>query len=220
MPDIRELVSNRLNNVDDPASISSALRARRWQRLLGTFPDLVELRVLDIGGEARFWRDRDVHPAHVTMVNVFRQEVEEDWITAVAGDGCDLPEGLGEFDLVFSNSVLEHVGGHWRRERFAEQVRGAAPRYWVQTPNRYFPIEPHFVFPFFQHLPVAAQVQVARAWPLGLAGWDKDREKLLREALEIELVSATEMARYFPDAELLREKVAGLTKSFIAVKRR
>lgn len=194
------------------------MRGKRWTLLLQQFPDLADMRVLDIGGEAQFWRHRNVRPSQVTMVNVFEQPVDEPWMTAVAGDGCALPDGLGTFDLVFSNSVIEHVGGHWRRERFADEVRRSAPSYWVQTPNRYFPVEPHFLIPFFQHLPLAVRVQVAVRWPLGNYGTLKDRDLVLREALTTELVSRTEMRRYFPDAELVSERFAGLTKSLIAVK--
>jgi hypothetical protein len=211
-------VTSRFVSTERADSVSSRLRERRWERFLREFPDVAEMRVLDIGGEAQFWRNTTRRPAHITMVNVVPQEIEEPWMNAVVGDGCALPADLGEFELVFSNSVIEHVGGHWRRERFAEQVRSAAPRYWVQTPNRYFPIEPHYLCPFFQHLPRPAQASVAVHWPLGNDSAVHDRETALRNALEIELLSRTEMQRYFPDAELLAEKVVGLTKSWIAVR--
>ena len=176
------------------------------------------MRVLDLGGETAFWRNRTTRPRHVTMINPAPQETSEDWIEGVEGDACELPEDIGDFDLVFSNSVLEHVGGHWRRERFAEGVRRAAPRYWLQTPYRYFPIEPHFVFPFFQHLPRAAQARAAVAWPIGNYAGVKDRDVALHAAQVIELVSIAEMRQYFPDAELRKERFFGLTKSLIVVR--
>ena len=86
---------------------------------------------------------------------------EEAYITAVKGDACDLPELLhGEnYDFVYSNSLLEHVGGHVQRQKLAESVHSLANRHWIQTPYRYFPIEPHWVFPAFQWLPYEARVQ-------------------------------------------------------------
>ncbi|HEX4060865.1 MAG TPA: UDP-N-acetylmuramoyl-tripeptide--D-alanyl-D-alanine ligase [Streptosporangiaceae bacterium] len=51
---------------------------------------------------------------------------------------------LRHYDLVFSNSLIEHVGGHERRERFADTVHQLSGAYWVQTPYRYFPVEPHW----------------------------------------------------------------------------
>jgi hypothetical protein len=200
------------------SSLSGRMRERRWRVVLETFPDLPQMKVLDIGGETAFWRNRSVHPAHVTMINLAPQPADESWIDAIEGDGCALPPDLGTFDLAFSNSVIEHVGGHWRRERFAEGVRNAAPRYWVQTPYRYFPIEPHFVFPFFQHLPRSVQARIAVASPVGNYRAVTNPDVALRAALVIELLSVTEMHHYFPDATIRRERFLGLTKSLIAVK--
>jgi hypothetical protein len=219
MSRLLDAVTHRFVSTERANSVTSQLRRRRWERFLREFPQIAEMHVLDIGGEAQFWRRRKPRPAHVTMVNVVAEEAEEPWIRSVVGDGCALPAGLGEFDLVFSNSVIEHVGGHWRRERFAEQISAAAPRYWVQTPNRYFPVEPHFLFPFFQHLPRPVQASIAAHWPVGNFGRVRDREVAFGYALEIELLSRAEIRRYFPGAELLAEKVAGLTKSWIAVRR-
>jgi hypothetical protein len=71
------------------------------------------------------------------------------------------------FDLIYSNSVIEHVGGHWRRERYAETVHHFADHHWIQTPYRYFPVEPHWLFPFFQHLPISVKATITARWPMG-----------------------------------------------------
>lgn len=217
--DVADAVTKRLVGTDSSVSLSSRMRKQRWERFRAEFPDVATMRLLDIGGLAAFWRHVAIRPAHVTLVNTREQTVEEPWMTAIVADACDLPDGLPEFDLVFSNSVIEHVGGHWRRQRFAEQIRTLGCDYWVQTPNRYFPVEPHFVFPFFQHLPSRARAGVATRWPIGNYGKLKDPVIALEKALAIELISAAEMRHYFPDAELLTERFAGLTKSLIAVRR-
>jgi hypothetical protein len=81
------------------------------------------------------------------------------WVQAISGDACDAREPVGgdEFDLVFSNSLIEHLGGHMQRRRFADVVRAMAPRYSVQTPYRYFPVEPHWVLPGMQFLPLSVR---------------------------------------------------------------
>jgi hypothetical protein len=180
------------------------------------------MRVLDLGGTVLAWRAAEFRPAHVTLINVADQgNVEEPWMTAVIGDACDPPDAInGEnFDLVYSNSVIEHVGGHARRLEFAAAVRRLAPHYWVQTPNRYFPVEPHFLFPGFQFLPVRARRFVSGAWPFG---WYSQPEATVERrtegVLEIELLSETELSHYFPDASVIRERWFGLTKSLIAVR--
>ena len=63
-----------------------------------------------------------------------------------------------KFDLVFSNSVIEHVGDYFQQQRMAEEIYRVGNCYFVQTPNRYFPIEPHFLFPFFNFLPMKIKV--------------------------------------------------------------
>jgi hypothetical protein len=140
-------------------------------------------------------------------------------MTSVVGDACDMPSGLPTVDVVYSNSVIEHVGGHWRRQRFAEGIRGAADRYWVQTPYRYFPIEPHFLAPGLQHLPRAVQAQIVIRWPIGNYAIVRDRATALRRLMGIELLSRSELAAYFPSATIERERLVGLTKSLIAVER-
>src|SRR3954463_12110651 len=118
MSRLLDAVTHRFVSTERADSLTSWLRRRRWEHFLRQFPHVGEMDVLDIGGEAQFWRQREVRPAQVTMVNVVAEDVAEPWIKSVVGDGCALPAGLGKFDLVFSNSVIEHVGGHWRRERF------------------------------------------------------------------------------------------------------
>ena len=100
--------------------------------------------------------------------------------------------------------MIEHVGGYTDQQRMAGEIRRVGRRYFVQTPNRYFPIEPHFLFPGFQFLPESAR---RRLWRLGMP-------RTPYEA--IELLDAAELRELFPDAVILRERAAGLTKSLIA----
>ena len=89
---------------------------------------------------------------------------------------------------------------------------GAWPSgYYVQTPNRWFPIEPHYQFPFFQFFPERLQRWLNSRFTLG---W---REKGSWE--EANLLSAGDLRRLFPDGEIHREKLLGLTKSLMVVRR-
>lgn len=214
--------------VDGPTSLGARARSRRQALLNLLFPDISRYRVLDLGGTAYSWLDGDVRPASVTLLNVVEGELTvrearqdlPDWLELVAGDACDPPKAVrdGDFDLVFSNSVIEHVGGPARRVQLADVVRSCAPRHWVQTPYRYFPLEPHWLFPGFQFLPLAARSWLSSRWPLvhtKSSSWSDS----VSTALGTELLSATEMRYLFPDSELRRESALGLTKSLIAVKR-
>ncbi|HET9168060.1 MAG TPA: hypothetical protein VFN97_01455 [Actinospica sp.] len=212
--------SRRLRHrfVEAPGSLGDRARGKRWDALNAAFPDLAEMRVIDLGGRADMWQRAPVRPAHVHLVNLEKQPQDlPDWITAEVRDL--IAEGAeGRYDLAFSNSVIEHVGGFAHREAFAGAVRELAPRHWVQTPYRYFPVEPHFLFPGFQFLPLAARAEILRRWPLVHSRPDT-RQRALETALSVELLSRAELQLLFPDSEVIEERVAGIPKSLIAVAR-
>jgi hypothetical protein len=213
-----ETLTKRVVGDFEPGSLSARARARRWRVFVDAFPEIDQMTVLDLGGDVRAWRLAPVRPKRLILLNIFSQDVEEDWITVLVGDACEPPPDLPDTDMVYSNSVIEHVGGHWRRSKFAETVH-RCERFWVQTPSRSFPLEPHFMFPMLQHLPRSAQATLVTKWPVGNYARVTERSEALSSLLDIELLSADEMRFYFPDAELYRERFAGLTKSFVAIKR-
>jgi hypothetical protein len=174
------------------------------------------MTVLDLGGKAETWRRATNRPQHVVLVNLEPSDRQgEDWIEHIHGDSCDLPTpARRSYDLVYSNSVLEHVGGHRRRREFATTVASSARLYWIQTPYRYFPIEPHWLFPGMQFLPVNARALIASKWPL--AHSHPPRREAIEEVLSTDLVSKTELVELFPDGEIRFERVFGLPKSMIA----
>lgn len=205
------------------SSLAARFRTARWALLLRRFPELEDMRVLDLGGTIGAWRAAPVRPNHVTLINLTpeHEPFDEERFCAVEGDACDPPAELSRqrFDLVYSNSAIEHLGGHFRRSAFARVVETAAPHHWVQTPYRYFPMEPHWLFPGFQFLPLRARCLISQRWRLG---WysrpGEDLTTVVEGVLEIELLSATEMHHYFPSSELLKERLMGFTKSLVAVK--
>jgi hypothetical protein len=207
--------------VDAPDSWGARRRRRRWEWLVETFPDLPDMSVLDLGGHVETWLRAPVRAKFVHLVNKSPQPAQLPfWVEADRADACALPAHIARrrYDLVFSNSVIEHVGGHERRLRFAEAVRRLGDGYWVQTPYRYFPVEPHWLFPGMQFLPVAARTVLAQRWPLAHTR-SRERKRALDTVLWTELIDRTQLRHYFPDATLRAERVCGLTKSLIAVRR-
>lgn len=177
--------------------------------------------MLDLGGVAATWEAAPVRPREVVAVNLGAgHAVDLGWFRGVAGDACDPPPGVLDepFDLVFSNSLLEHVGGHARRRELAAVVERAAPRHWVQTPYRYFPVEPHWMVPGMQFLPVAARAKLSRRLPFGPANKHTPEPDVVDECCWVELVGVTELRHYFPRSEIWRERAFGLTKSIVAVR--
>lgn len=134
--------------VEGPGSLGTRFRARRWQLFVSLFPELRDMHVIDLGGRPDTWRWAGQPARRVTIVNLEPiTHVPEPWIDTVQGDACELPKEVADasWDLVYSNSLLEHVGGHYRRMQLAENIEQLASRHWVQTPYRYFPVEPHWL---------------------------------------------------------------------------
>ena len=108
------------------------------QRFVRDFAITPETRVLDIGGTAYNWTLLAERP-RLTLLNMPRaSEVNEQGVDWVAADGCALPFGDASFDVVFSNSVIEHLGSPERQRQFASEVARVGKKYYVQTPNRWF----------------------------------------------------------------------------------
>ena len=203
----------------DPTSLAARLRRRRFalfESLLARVPGHV--RVLDVGGTPDFWRVVGFSRPNVsvTLLNRTVAAADSETIHSVVGDGCDMREFADrEFDVVFSNSVIEHVGAYTDQQAMASEVRRIGKRYFVQTPNRHFPIEPHFLFPGFQFLPVSVRAGMLARRDVGWYKRAESYEAALKEVTAIRLLSETEFRRLFPDGRLYKEHFFGLTKSFI-----
>jgi hypothetical protein len=198
-------------------SLSARFRRRRFAWFVEELRITPADRILDLGGDEAAWlstpyRDR------VTVANIAPAPARTA-LPYVQADACDLGAvfDTGAFDVVFSNSVIEHVGDPARQRRFADEVRRVGRKYWVQTPYRHFPIEPHFLFPLFQYLPPGGQRWVGLRWKY--SHLRRHGEDVLAELQRLRLLDRTDLRAAFPDATLLSERVLGLTKSLIAYRR-
>ncbi len=195
--------------------------------LLESEPGIIT--ILDVGGTARFWHDFRDRPelarAEVTLLNLPDSSENQQWsidarngpFRLVAGDARDMSQFEDElFDVVFSNSVIEHVGTYSDQRCAANEMRRVGRRFFVQTPNRFFPIEPHVHVPMFQFLPRAAKIGLHRRYKMG---WSERAKTWLEAAAmvdSIRLLSEGEFRDLFPGARVYRERFAGMTKSLVA----
>ena len=180
-----------------------------------------DTRILDIGGTPDCWSLLPERP-RVTLLNTPRARADVGDAAWVAGDGRNLPFRDGAFDVVFSNSVIEHVGDAASQRSFAREVARVGRRYWVQTPNRWFPVEQHLLTPFIHWLPRRWQrvvVPHCNLWSL-LVRVTPDRRRFYIEHYlsEVRLLGFAEVRELFPGARIIREHLGGFTKSFIAVR--
>jgi hypothetical protein len=177
-------------------------------------------RVLDIGGTPDTWQDLPVMP-RVVLLNMPRARADlagaAQW---VAGDGRQLPFRDATFDVVFSNSVIEHVGDAASQQHFAREVARVGRAYWVQTPNRWFPVEQHLLTPFVHWLPKSWQRAIVRrgtVWSAITRPTPDRRDFYIEHFLrDIRLLSGRELSQLFPGARIVRERFLGITKSLIA----
>lgn len=187
---------------------------------LAEFRPTPETTILDVGGTAFNWSLVDHIRPKLTLLNLpGRMPPVPDWIEAVSGDGCALPYADRSFDIVYSNSVIEHLGCWERQQAFAQEIRRVGRSYTVQTPNRHFPIEPHYLTPLVQFLPPSVQTRMIRNGTV--RGWiTRPTPEQCRELVdEIRLLTESEMRTLFPEATIQQERTLGLTKSFTAVYR-
>jgi Methyltransferase domain. len=192
-------------------------RGSRMRRFARMFCLNDEMKIIDVGGRKSNWSLIEAKP-DVTITNIEFTSYEDGRFHYVHTDGGKLPYADNSFALCYSNSVIEHVGSSGARQAFAAEIRRIAPRYYVQTPNKWFFSDPHTVGAFVHWLPKRWQRKLIR-WCTFWGLVDRpDQAKIDALLEEIDLLGIAEMRALFPDAQIMRERFLGMTKSIIAVR--
>jgi len=181
--------------------VARRARHRRRELFRRLMAPVAGERILDVGsgetGLAGLEPDLDV----TGIDRVHRPDYPGPFVRA---DGRELPFADGEFDVTYSNSVIEHVVEPSDRRALAGELARVGGRYFVQTPNRFFPVEPHALLPLVHWLPRRLG---RRLWNIGVSDDPFDETLLL---------GARELRELFPDATIVRERLGPLTKSLVA----
>ena len=227
---ISSTLVRRVANYDDPNSLGSRMRARRSTHLLGLLTESYrrngKVNVIDIGGTRYYWNalpedTLEQYDVNVTVVNLPGEPhpADDKRFHYVEGNGCALDWVTDkQFDVAHANSVLEHVGQWPQMRDFASEVRRVATSYMVQTPYFWFPIEPHFMAPFFHWLPESYRTKLLLRFPLGHGGRAHTIDDAVERVQSAQLVDRKMFRSLFPDATLHTERIAGLPKSLMAVR--
>jgi hypothetical protein len=192
-------------------------RPTRMRQLWQDFKLTPQTRVLDVGGTWYNWSLLSKQPC-LTILNLKVPQVRNRQATWLVADARCLPFRDRSFEIVYSNSVIEHLENMYNQCLFAAECCRVGQRYYVQTPNKYFPIEPHLITPLIHWLPRGLQRRMLRnmtIWGLINRPSQQRCDEFMRE---IRLLNETEMQGLFPDAQIWRERILGITKSIIAVK--
>lgn len=195
---------------------ATMMRGRRMARFLAEMEIRGGERIIDLGGTIDFWLGV-AQPLDITVLNLPGSTdpvvpLSHHTIRFVHGDACNAVEyGDMSFDIAFSNSVIEHVGDAGQRAAMAGEARRLAPRYWVQTPSIWFPMEAHTHMPFWWFYPPAVKRFFIRGWRQKLPAWCEMIETTT-------VLPRREMVALFPEARIWTERFAGFAKSYIAMR--
>jgi len=167
-------------------------------------------------GKTGVWINRD--DVQIVTLNLTAEPKRFSNIESVVGDATDLSQFEdASFDVAFSNSVIEHLFSFDNQKRMASEVSRVGKAYWVQTPNFWFPVEPHFQVPGWQWIPFEMRVSLIRRWKCGWRGPCADLEQARQLVREVRLMTKAELCQAFPGADVVPEHFAGLVKSWVVI---
>ena len=221
----------RMGRFEDPTSLRYGWRLRRIRPLIALIESVHaqkgRVSVIDVGGTPRYWKivPQDLLQrcnVTITIVNLPGSQLPADHevFRYLAADGCDLNSFADRsFDIAHSNSVIEHVGDWSRMKAFASEIRRLACHYFVQTPNYWFPVEPHGMVAFFHWFPRPLRVWLLLHFKVGNWGRSDSVDSAMLVVESARLLNRSMIEALFPDSLVLVERVLLLPKSFIAVRR-
>lgn len=211
--------------------IIAPFKAKRWQIFLDWHTPQPDEIVLDLGGgDGAALAKLYPHPENIVLADIDRAKIDYGVKkyglkgSLLLDESGNIPLGSKSIDVVFCNSVIEHVtvdknqiwrlksGSRFkefalkRQGKMASEIIRVGKKYWVQTPYRHFPFETHTWLPFIQYLPRPLLVETIRFLNLF---WIK------KTSPEFYLLSKSEARSLFPQSEIIFEKVFGLPKSLI-----
>ncbi len=200
--------------------ISPGFRSQRMAKFLALLQPQPAAQVVDLGGYPWVWAEAGANFSVLAVNLSFPEGMKsyEPQFSTVHGDATRLGFASQSFDIAYSNSVIEHLGTWERQQAFAGEARRVGRQLWIQTPARWFPVEPHLVAPFVHYLSKDVQRHLLRWFTLW--GWmNRPTGQQISDFLaEVRLLTLREMQELFPDCEILRERLFGLTKSYIAIR--
>lgn len=217
------IINDLFSPSDHPNSIGAKFRAKRLKKFeklfFRNFNPEKPIHILDVGGTDYFWKNSQVPNIpglKITLLNLHLEKTTHPHICSVVGDATSMKEFEDKkFDLVFSNSVIEHLYTYENQVKMADEIQRVGKKYFIQTPNKYFPIEAHYAIPFAQFMPKSLLLFLLTKTGLSrMSRWKKEDAQQYLD--EIRLLDEKEMRSLFPGSKILKEKTLGMIKSLTA----
>ena len=207
-------------------SFVNQFRQKRFELLKNGIEKLIQkdnFKILDIGGDIQYWKNIGwQHPAcKIHLLNLYESKVPENethQFGSSVGNGLSLEYKKGEVDLIFSNSVIEHVGSYENQQIFAGEVRRVSDKYIVQTPSIWFPLEPHSLIPLFQFLPHPIRALLIMTFNINYFPKAKTYKAAIKVSHSTLMFTHKRFKQLFPEAEIQVERFLGIPKSYTAIK--
>ncbi|MEJ2405114.1 MAG: methyltransferase domain-containing protein [Candidatus Thiodiazotropha sp.] len=225
-----KLMTRKLTNYDNQNSIGVKLRIKRITPLLKMIESVFNehgcVNIVDIGGTEKYWNI--VHRefleefrVKITIINLPGRSLPDNYgpFTFIHGDGCEMSAfDTNSFDIAHSNSVIEHIGDWSKMVVFSNELKRVAKKYFIQTPNYWFPIEPHCMTPFFHWLPKPIRIWLVMHFSLG--HWRKANsiDEAVRIIESARLLNKKMLHELFDDAVINTEKLFLLSKSYLCIR--
>lgn len=208
-------------------SLVNAFRRKRFELLKARLEKQIQpsstFRILDIGGDIGYWKNLDWkhNQCKISLLNLYNIDIpaeEKNQFESIKGSALELPFKKGDFDLLFSNSVIEHVGSYENQVKFAHEVKRVSDKYIIQTPSYWFPLEPHSLIPFFQFIPHKIRAYLIMWFNINYFPKASTYEEGLTVSRSTLMLTKKQFSALFPDAEIQVERLFGLPKSYTAIK--
>lgn len=207
-------------------SFVNQFRQKRFELLKNGIEKLIQkdhFKILDIGGDIQYWKNIGwQHLAcKIHLLNLYESKVPENethQFSSSVGNGLSLEYKKGDVDLIFSNSVIEHVGSYENQQIFANEVRRVSDKYIIQTPSILFPLEPHSLIPLFQFLPHSIRAILIMTFNINYFPKAKTYKAAIIVSHSTLMFTYKRFKQLFPDAEIQVERILGIPKSYTAIK--
>jgi len=190
-----------------------------------------QTRLIDLGGTVKFWENwglakqpllevtlvnnHDLDKCHsddpITLPNIRR--LRADVLTLSAAD-------FAQYDVIFSNSLIEHLPGRDLQRQLARTIVESGRPYFLQTPNKRSPVDPHFprpYVPFFAAYPRALQARLLSWSALGSGSAAPSYQAALKRLQNYYPLTARDVRELFPQARVVVERPLGVPMSVIAM---
>jgi len=195
--------------------IQDQSRKKKFELFMRTFNPTEITSILDVGcGEGNFLELMYPFKKSITCIDISEKNIEKfkklhPNIKIMQGNAKDMPFEDNSFDIVFSNAVIEHVGDINEQKKFAKEISRVGRNYFITTPNKFFPLEPHYRFPFFQFIPKKLQKILTNHFSIGnypKGYWE-----------DINLLSSNQLKELFPESKIVKHRITFYPETLIAI---